>query len=272
MGPRLAGMDQRDADSLAWSLDFAARRLEGALALATRDTGPVAFMLRGVWRAACRELLYLEMMVRRLIVCLAAHVEIVRPPSGPARGQAARSAPKPVSRAARASGFGLFDPLDSPNAILARMQAASNPLPTPAVTVRAATPGNGAPVVAAGRLLARFAALAQALADPGRQARRLARIMDTRRARAAKGHAVRVTPLRLGQAPALARTRGLSLESSAYGEAERLALKALNRPCADSTLQPPKGADAPGLHASPLRFRSPFVQNSPRGRPPSGFT
>jgi len=327
MGPRLAGMDQRDADSLAWSLDFAARRLEGALALATRDTGPVAFMLRGVWRAACRELLYLEMMVRRLIVCLAAQVEIVRPPSRPGGGPAARSAPKPVSRAARAPGFGLFDPLDSPNAILARMQAASNPVPTPATTVRAATPGTGAPVVAAGRLLARFAALAQALADPGRQARRLARIMDTRRARAAKGHAVRVTPLRLGQAPALARTRGLSLESSAYGEAERLALKALNRPHADSTLQPPGaseesppeahrvapgptevcvsgglvnrtgrqdeatpqhplrtlhrsdpqappslGLDTPGMQASPLRIRSPFVRNCPRGRPPSGFT
>ncbi len=319
-------MDQRDADSLAWSLDFAARRLEGALALATRDTGSVAFMLRGVWRAACRELLYLEMLVRRLIVCLAAQVEPVRPPSGPARGPAARCAPKPVKPAARAQGFGLFDPLDSPNAILARMLAASNPGRAPAVAVRA-EPAAGTPVVAAGRLLARFAALAQALAHPDRQARRLARIMDTRRALAANGHALRVTPLRLGQAPALARARGLSLESSAYGEAERLALKALNRPYTDVLLQPLEvpdesppeahrvapgptevcvsggpgnrtrrqdeatpqhpfrglhrsgpqappslGRDTPGLHASPPRFQSPFGQNSPRGRPPSGFT
>jgi len=265
--------------------------------------------------------------VRRLIVCLAAQVEPVRPPSGPGCRAAAKSPPETAKTVAKAKGFGLFDPLDSPNAILARMLAASDPGRAPAVTVRAPTTGTGAPVVAAGRLLARFAALAQALADPDRQARRLARIMVTRRARAAKGHVVRVTPLRLGQAPALARARGLSLESSAYGEAERLALKALNRPYADILLQPPEvtdesppeahriapgptedcasggpenrtgrqdeatpqhpfrglhrsapqapsslGRDMPGLHASPLRFRSPFGHDSPRDRPRSGFT
>ncbi|MEL6753271.1 MAG: hypothetical protein AAFO57_04540, partial [Pseudomonadota bacterium] len=83
-------MTPRDADSLAWSLEFAARRLEGALALAAPSGVLGSHLLRGVWRAACREVHYLEMIVRRLLVALAGQLE-----AADITGDATASIPRP---------------------------------------------------------------------------------------------------------------------------------------------------------------------------------
>ncbi|MEM1150342.1 MAG: hypothetical protein AAGI03_07270 [Pseudomonadota bacterium] len=69
-------MTPRDRESLALSLGYAARRLDGALALAAPCGVLSRHVLRGVWRAACRELHYLELFMRRLLLCMAGDIAI----------------------------------------------------------------------------------------------------------------------------------------------------------------------------------------------------
>ncbi|MEM9740808.1 MAG: hypothetical protein AAF829_13180, partial [Pseudomonadota bacterium] len=69
-------MTPRDHDSLAWGLGYASQRLEGALALAAPGGAMAPYVLRGVWRAACRELHYLELFVRRLLLCMAGEMVV----------------------------------------------------------------------------------------------------------------------------------------------------------------------------------------------------
>ncbi|MEL6956666.1 MAG: hypothetical protein AAFO88_08490, partial [Pseudomonadota bacterium] len=77
-------MTKRDTDSLTWSLDFTARRLAGAFDLAFPGGAAGSHMLRAAWAAACREVRYLEMMVRRLLVFMAGRLAVEALPGGPA--------------------------------------------------------------------------------------------------------------------------------------------------------------------------------------------
>ncbi|MEL6663487.1 MAG: hypothetical protein AAFR33_10835 [Pseudomonadota bacterium] len=210
-------MTPRDADSLAWSLDFAARRLDGAWELAG---GPAlgSHMLRGVWRATCRELRYLEMFVRRLLVFMAGQITLAPTVKRPAPDGPMASMVRPTKQPA----FAVFDPLLSVDAILKRY--GSNGVDDAQLMPPDWPLTKAHPVVSAAGIAARFAALQRVLEDPGRHARRLARALDRQR-----GQPGRATPIRLGHAPQLARGGPLDLMRSAYFEAERLALTFLNR-------------------------------------------
>jgi len=241
-------MTLRDRESLAWSLEYAARRLAGAFDLAAPSGVLGSHLLRGVWRAACRELHYLELMVRRLIVAMAGQVRLDAPRiSGIQDKKAALST---IHRGAKRSGdqgenptktpvFPVFDRRPGLAALQRRLDAvamwegAESDGDVPAPAAGACTFPRPEPdrVVAAARLAARFAALFDVLEDPARHARRLARWRARRQA----------SPLRLGTVPALARGGTLDLCHSAFFEAERLALTVLNR-----GWPPPGTTDPPG--------------------------
>lgn len=215
-------MTPREEESLAWSLGFAARRLGGALDLAAPGGWIGSHVLRGVWRAACRELHYLEMMVRRLLVAMAGELELSVSRKVP---NACAGVCGDTSDALRNRGkstfFLVFDRKLGPAAVQARLAAigiwegdVSAALPKCVF----GTPPEPEPVVDAAHLAARFAALASVLADPEAHARRMALKMS-------RGG----DPIRLGARPALARGGTLDLTTSAFVEAERLALKVLNR-------------------------------------------
>ena len=214
-------MTHRDHDSLTWSLDYAARRLAGAFGLAFPGGVAGSHVLRGAWRAACRELRYLEMMVRRLIVFMAGSIA----PDRRARGLSRPASPTQTVQAhpsSRHSGFALNEPLPS----LAQLQAMVNAAPRALPARVFGAGGEAHPVVCAGRIAARFAALARVLDNPERYAR-----LCARRLWRAGGRIGRVTlKLLHGLRPALARGGTLDLAASAYMEAERLCFLVLNRP------------------------------------------
>ncbi|MEL6663109.1 MAG: hypothetical protein AAFR33_08895, partial [Pseudomonadota bacterium] len=199
-------MTPRDRASLAWSLDYAAQRLDGALALAAPAGALGSHLMRGVWAAACRELHYLEMLVRRLLVCLAGQIEVTSTASDKGRqssrlvAQSKTHSNRPVAsqNADKPPLFPVSDRKLSPSQIQARLHAMTvgdalqNSRKSHAMNFNTDSP---ALVVDAARLAARFAALADVLADPERHARRLA-LWRVRRASAV---------LRLGAAPALAK-------------------------------------------------------------------
>ncbi|MEM1105145.1 MAG: hypothetical protein AAGH87_02060 [Pseudomonadota bacterium] len=230
---KVVAMDQNDRDSLAWSLEYAAQRLAGALALAAPSGAFGAYVLRGTWAAACRELHYLELFVRRLLVCLAGEVRLGEAASGGCPSTAPPTA-KSAEKADKTPIFPVFDAQPS-LAALRRLLATTPELgrapPAPGAPSLGALPGPApSPVVPARRLAARFAALARVLDDPRRYARRLARWSARRRAAPA---------LHLGAVPGLARGRGLDLARSAFLEAKRLALLTLNRGWAPPGPAPP---------------------------------
>ncbi|MEM1105963.1 MAG: hypothetical protein AAGH87_06195 [Pseudomonadota bacterium] len=226
----------RDHDSFAWSLDFAARTFAGAMDRFAPSGRVAPHLMRGVWVAACRELYYLERFLRRLLVVLAARqgVEPVAP-GAPAR-QAPDTPLKPQRQRCQNAGpskgaertFAVADRHMSHAAIASKL--ATQPWvagrrcdmawpvgdrPLSAGPNTAMTPAP--PIVDARALAARFAALSAVLADPEPHAERLARMMARRR-----------FPLRLAMPPALARGRGLDMMRSAYLEVERLAVVALD--------------------------------------------
>ncbi|MEM6947248.1 MAG: hypothetical protein AAF486_04080 [Pseudomonadota bacterium] len=234
-------MDQRDQDSLDWSFDYAARRLDSARALAFPAGRGEAAIQRGAWRAACSELRYLEMMVRRLLICLAGAFL-----DGPWRSPRKRGAPpraptKPCAGDPRRPSFALNERLMSP----AQVQAAlfGRPvIPKSADTRQApwADAPEPPPVVDARRLAARFAALARVLAGPEPYARAYARRVRRAWHPASGGIGVRLRPrARPGPARRTGRATSLSLERSAFEEAERLSLLTLNRPLRVAPPGPP---------------------------------
>ncbi|MEL6567944.1 MAG: hypothetical protein AAFQ22_05960 [Pseudomonadota bacterium] len=226
-------MTPNDRASLAWSLGYAARRLEGALALAAPSGALGSHVLRGVWRSACRELYFLELFVRRLLVYMAGQIAVA-----PCSRQVAASA-SPRENTHKTPVFPVFDRCESLNALQKRLGAighwegeVSGQAPDPRSGNTSPEP---APAMPAARLAARFAALADVLERPQHHARRLAR-WRARRAAAA---------LRLGTVPSLARGGPLDLATSSYFEAERLALTVLNRgwrPPQDPPEPPPDAA------------------------------
>ncbi len=234
-------MTCRDRESLAWSLEYAARRLAGAFDLAAPTGVLGSHLLRGVWRAACRELHYLELMVRRLIVAMAGQVRLEVPRPGGARF-ANGFAPESKQKPAKAPVFPVFDRKPGLAALQRRLGAVAvwdgahgdGDVPAPAACDGTFPRPEPARVVEAARLAARFAALFDVLEDPDRHARRLARWRARRQA----------SPLRLGAVPALARGGTLDLCHSAFFEAERLALTVLNH-----GWPPPGTADPPGAPA-----------------------
>lgn len=211
-GPKLAGMTETDRLSLNWCLDLAARRVGEAVRRGF-EGGFVSHIPRGLWAALCREVAFLEAVVRRLLIALVG----VLPE--PAKAHA-RRAISPVSSRGTApsppSGTALLEPLPDAVAMMARLmgeaqtgrKSGGNPLPA---------------VMPAARLWNRLASLKALLADPEAAARRMARRLALRRE-------LRKSPLHLGHRPAAARSRHWSQERDVFFEVARLALLVLNRP------------------------------------------
>ncbi|MEM1105895.1 MAG: hypothetical protein AAGH87_05850 [Pseudomonadota bacterium] len=225
-------MTQRDRDSLAWSLDFAARRLAAAFALAAPSGALGPYLARAAWRAACREVQYLELFVRRLLVCMAAGMKIRAPLATAPREALVKAQPAPPPAAERAARpaplLPVFDRQPS-WAELKRQLACWEDGESPPISDWTHRPkAYLAPMVDARRLAARFAALARALEAPERPARRLARWMARAEARRRQGAGPRPA-LHVMAIPSLARGRDLDLDRSAFLEAKRLALEALDR-------------------------------------------
>ncbi|MEM1149510.1 MAG: hypothetical protein AAGI03_03000 [Pseudomonadota bacterium] len=257
---KLSAMTPRDAESLAWSLGFAARRLAGARDLAAPKGWIGSHVLRGIWQAACRELHYLEVMVRRLLVAMAGEMtELVQPQ--PADTSIRRPKAEPITPCVNGpSGKGASPPMFSvhdtklgPKALQARLSAMGHwegEVPTRLPEgVFGARPASSS-VVEASALADRFVALAAVLADPEPYAKRMALKLG-------RG----VSPLRLGVRPALARSGALDLATSAFFEAERLALTVLNR-------RAPLYAQAQHLPETPPEGRS---YSGDEGRGPGAY-
>ncbi|MEN0079347.1 MAG: hypothetical protein AAF753_09580 [Pseudomonadota bacterium] len=228
-------MDTLNRESLAWSFGFAARRLDSARELAGPQGLACGYMLRAAWRAACREVLYLEMFVRRLLVAMAGDVVLAPLAKTPAPAKPdPKAGPKPANAAPSLPGFSITDPPYAPVNCLNLVSATPLPAlplpgtPRPGAAFMLAGPSPD-PVVPAQRLAARFAALAAALEAPERYAARIARRLERRRLGLVRSAARRV--IRLGYPPALVGRRAsvLDLPRSSYYEAERLALLTLNR-------------------------------------------
>jgi len=215
-------MTQRDHDSLLWSLDYATRRLVGAFDLAFPGGVAGSHMLRGAWRAACREVAYLEMMVRRLLVFMAGCIEVDRAAVRPSWLGPAPAPARPVDAAPCPAPFALNEALPS----LARIRAMMGDAPVARPAGPFGAGGEPRPVVSAARLAARFAALARVLDAPERYARLYARRLWR------VGGRIGAVALKLvhGRRPALARGGTLDLSASAYMEAERLCFLVLNTP------------------------------------------
>ncbi|MEM6948011.1 MAG: hypothetical protein AAF486_07955, partial [Pseudomonadota bacterium] len=201
-------MDTLDRESLAWSFGFAARRLEGARELAGPQGLACGYMLRAAWRAACREVLYLEMFVRRLLVAMAADVVLAKTPVPAAQADRPKpkAGPKPANAAPSLPSFSITDPPYAPVNCLNFVSATPLPAlplpgtPRPGAAFMLAGPAPD-PIVSAQRLAARFAALAAALEAPERYAARIARRLERRRLGLVRSAARRV--IRLGYPPAL---------------------------------------------------------------------
>ncbi|MEM1106247.1 MAG: hypothetical protein AAGH87_07630, partial [Pseudomonadota bacterium] len=139
-------MDTMDRESLAWSFGFAARRLEGARELAGPQGLACGYMLRAAWRAACREVLYLEMFVRRLLVAMAGDVVLAPLAKRPAPAMPApKAGAKPANAAPSLPSFSITDPPYAPVNCLNLVSATPLPaLPLPG------TPRPGAAFMLAG--------------------------------------------------------------------------------------------------------------------------
>ncbi|MEL6569335.1 MAG: hypothetical protein AAFQ22_13025 [Pseudomonadota bacterium] len=215
-------MTTRDTDSLIWSLDYAARRLAGAFDLAFPGGASGSHMLRGAWAAACREVRYLDMMVRRLLVFMAGRITVE---TLSARQRPLCASPPPESGTPPtyppAPAFALNERLPS----LAQIQAMATGTPLGLTAPRPSALGEPAPVVSAARLAARFAALTRVLENHERYARLYARRLWR------KGGRLGTVALKLvhGIRPGLARGGTLDLAASAYMEAERLCFCVLSR-------------------------------------------
>jgi len=182
------------------------------------EVEPAPTLPRHLHRAVLSLLRPAEAAARRLIVVAARGIVVALPPARPRKLQPARSVlvngigtgivmprglrPGPGTRAAR-----LCLPLTDP---LPRWGASRRPRPSgfprisiPGVTVPASVPrapSPGDPVDAA-RLVLRLEALARALDDLPREARRFARWKARRDRALAAGRTHRVTPLRPGRPP-----------------------------------------------------------------------
>ncbi|MEM9738882.1 MAG: hypothetical protein AAF829_03370 [Pseudomonadota bacterium] len=241
-------MTTRDAESLAWSLGFARRKLEGAFALAA-PTGTLGrHILRGAWAAACRDLHYLEMLVRRLLVALAGQLDckVETRRAGSARGQTGQTGDGAGNSRRHGKAHPLFPACDRRMA-LSHILSGLSLFTDRAAPVSARNPADPTalrphPVIEARRLAERFAALVDVLTNPEAHALRLARAIKS-------GH----SPLRLGTPPALARGDAMDLHTSAYVEAERLALVTLNRSALRLGLPPSAIRADAGCGDAPIR-------------------
>ncbi|MEM1105550.1 MAG: hypothetical protein AAGH87_04095, partial [Pseudomonadota bacterium] len=208
-------MDTMDRESLAWSFGFAARRLDSARELAGPQGLACGYMLRAAWRAACREVLYLEMFVRRLLVAMAGDVVLAPRAKTPAAEPDPKAGPKPATAAPSLPSFCITDPPYAPVNCLNLVSATPLPAlplpgtPRPGAAFMLAGPAPD-PVVSAQRLAARFAALAAALEAPERYAARIARRLERRRLGLVRSAARRV--IRLGYPPALVGRRASVLD------------------------------------------------------------
>ncbi|MEM1105691.1 MAG: hypothetical protein AAGH87_04810 [Pseudomonadota bacterium] len=267
-------MTERDRESLAWSLDYAARRLAAAQAGAAPAAGLAGYVVRAVWRAASRELDYLEAMVRRLLLAMASDLMAKRAskppvdPSGPGAGAKPRPArgerPSAGRPSPRRAVLRLTDRFPS-QADLRRQLAASYfeagcaPPPRPVQPAAAGNSARPAPLVKAAHMAGRFAALAAVLAEPGPAARRMANYVERCGGR---------QPIRMRRRPALARGGNLDLATGAFIEAERLAVAALDRRAealaAAGGPAPPQGI---GSRAGPLARVVRTWQIAPRAGP-----
>ncbi|MEM1106042.1 MAG: hypothetical protein AAGH87_06605 [Pseudomonadota bacterium] len=252
-------MTPNDRDSLAWSLDYAARTLAGAMARLAPKAPAMPYLARGAWIAACRELQFLELFVRRLLICLAGDIAERFCHRGlPAPEAAERAAKAAVARGGAAGSpprgrrpapvFPAFDRFFTKAQIQRWLDCSEQAYAPPgwaeaapdAGTLADARPlaclARLAPMVDGRRIAERFAALAAVLADPEPHARRLAR-WQVRRRRSA---------LCLGRVPTLAKAGVLDLASSSFFEAERLAVAAINRAWGGADSVPETGPAPPG--------------------------
>lgn len=208
----LAGMTETDRLSLNWCLELAARRV-GQAVLRGFEGGFVSHIQRGLWAALCREVAFLEAVIRRLLIAL---VGVLPEARGPRDRPAHRPHSLPTTAASGRFGTALLEPLPNPVAMMARLTREGQICPK--------TGGNTLPsVMPAARLWNRLASLSALLADPEATARRMARRLACRRAR-------RKSPLHLSHRPAAARSRHWNQERDVFSEATRLALIVLNRP------------------------------------------
>ncbi|MEM1346544.1 MAG: hypothetical protein AAGI34_18440 [Pseudomonadota bacterium] len=213
-------MTTQDTESFDWNMDYAARRLALAFDLAFPGGVANSHMLRLAWHSACRELRYLEMMVRRLLVFLAGSIKLND--ENPVRRAGKRMPKDTAKHADRSAGFALNETLATYEEILAMAHGTSRAPASAAYR----EPQALHPVVSAERIAARFAALARVLEAPDHYARLYAR----RFWRGGKRVGTLSIKLVHWKRPALARSGTLDLATSAYMEAVRLCFVVLNRP------------------------------------------